>query len=123
MPSQPPGLRLGMAEGVTARIYNLINAYAIRLMELAFDADNITLVLETVNRAGVVISDPVVEARCAASNATTQTPAATRTSEPPPTKHNASYKTQRTSKSLTDDPNLRAPTGERRSWMRRADRT
>ena len=48
-------------EGVMARIYSVVTAYAGRLMELAFEADELELVLETVRRAGRVIDDPVAE--------------------------------------------------------------
>ncbi len=49
-------------EGVMARIYNVVTAYAARLMELAFEADLPDVVLETVRRAGQAIDDPVAEA-------------------------------------------------------------
>jgi hypothetical protein len=46
-------------EDVLQRISTTINAYATLLMQLAFDVDDIPLVLETAGRAGRVIDDPV----------------------------------------------------------------
>jgi hypothetical protein len=48
-------------EGITAHIYNVVNAYATMLMQLAFDADDLTLVLQTAGAAGRVIEDPAAE--------------------------------------------------------------
>lgn len=46
-------------EGVLTRITNVVNAYATLLMQLAFDVDDIALVLQTAAAAGRVIDDPV----------------------------------------------------------------
>ena len=49
-------------EGVMARVFNLVNVYAAKLMELAFDAGDLQLVLDTIRHAGCVMTDPIVEA-------------------------------------------------------------
>jgi hypothetical protein len=46
-------------EGVLTRITNVVIAYATLLMELAFDADDLALVLQAAAAAGRVIDDPV----------------------------------------------------------------
>ena len=46
-------------EGVLTRITNVVIAYATMLMELAFDADDLALVLQAAAAAGRVIDDPV----------------------------------------------------------------
>ena len=55
------GYEWAWPEGVSARVYNVVTAYAARLMELSFECDDIALVLETVRCAGHVIDDPVAE--------------------------------------------------------------
>jgi nucleoid-associated protein YgaU len=48
-------------EGITAHIHNVVNAYATMLMQLAFDLDDLALVLQTAGAAGRVIEDPTAE--------------------------------------------------------------
>jgi len=42
-------------------VASVVNTYASRLMELAFEFDQLDLVVETARRAGRVIDDPVAE--------------------------------------------------------------
>jgi hypothetical protein len=44
---------------VSARICNIVNSYANLLMQLAFDIDDIPLVLEAAGAAGRVVDDPI----------------------------------------------------------------
>ncbi len=55
------GYSWAVPEGVHARIAAVVNAYAATLMEHAFDAGRLDLVLETARRAGQVIDDAVAE--------------------------------------------------------------
>jgi len=48
-------------ESVLVWVYNVINAYATRLMALSFDSGDIALVLATAQVAGHVIDDPIAE--------------------------------------------------------------
>lgn len=48
-------------EGVAMRVHGIVIEYATRLMELAFDVDDLALVLQTVGCAGRVIDDPLTE--------------------------------------------------------------
>ena len=48
-------------EGVSARIVNVITAYANKLMGLAFERNDLPLVLETIRLAGHVIDDPIAQ--------------------------------------------------------------
>ncbi len=55
------GYDWAVPEGVQAHIAAIVNAYAARLMELAFDAGRIAVVVEAARRAGHVIDDPIAE--------------------------------------------------------------
>jgi nucleoid-associated protein YgaU len=55
------GYSWAATEGITSRIGTFVIAYAVRLMELAFDRNDIPTVLETVRCCGLVLDDPLVE--------------------------------------------------------------
>src|SRR5215213_562445 len=55
------GYSWASGEGVQGKLACIINTYAARLMELAFEADDLPLVLETCRWAGRVIDDAVLE--------------------------------------------------------------
>ncbi len=55
------GYSWAATEGITSRIGTFVIAYAVRLMELAFERNDIPVVLETVRCCGIVLDDPLVE--------------------------------------------------------------
>jgi LysM repeat protein len=55
------GYSWAATEGITSRIGTFVIAYAVRLMELAFERNDIPIVLETVRCCGLVLDDPLVE--------------------------------------------------------------
>jgi nucleoid-associated protein YgaU len=55
------GYSWATTEGITSRIGTFVIAYAVRLMELAFERNDIPTVLETVRCCGLVLDDPLVE--------------------------------------------------------------